>query len=67
MKGLQKRLSSLEGGGERMVVAKLPKDGDLDALLSSEGIELRSTDLLVRINRPEGCGSDFARVAGGDR
>lgn len=61
---LSKRMVALEGhvNGTRLVVAKLPESGDVDALLCSAGIELRPTDTLVRINRPEGCGADFARV-----
>jgi hypothetical protein len=60
------RIAALEGqaSGSRMIVAKLPESGDVDALLLSVGIDLRPTDLLVRINRPEGCGSDFARIVG---
>lgn len=64
---LAARIAELERheNGSRMIVAKLPESGNLDALLGAEGITNRPNDLLVRINRPEGCGSDFARVIGG--
>lgn len=60
---LRARLRALEGSTcSKMIVAKLPADGDLDALLTSAGIVRLPTDLLVRIDRPEGCGRDFARL-----
>lgn len=64
---LSTRVSALERheNGSGMIVAKLPASGDLDALLRAEGITYRPDDLLVRITRPEGCGSDFARVIEG--
>ncbi|MFP5328867.1 MAG: hypothetical protein ACLGHC_01850 [Alphaproteobacteria bacterium] len=67
MNGLRKRLGALERqeDGSRMIVAKLPASADLDALLTAEGITYRPNDLLVRITRPQDCGSDFARVIEG--
>jgi hypothetical protein len=50
----------LDGG--RLIVAKLEADANLDALLESEGITASPADLIVRITRPDGVGSDFARV-----
>lgn len=63
MSALRSRLGALErSGSSRMIIAKLPASGDVDALLRSSGIDLRSSDMLVRINRPKGCGADFGRV-----
>jgi hypothetical protein len=45
-----------------MIIAKLPASGDVEALLRSSGIDLRLSDMLVRITRPDGCGADFVRV-----
>lgn len=60
---IRTRLSALDGStGPMTVIAGLPATGDLDALLIPAGITLLPTDLLVRINRPEGGGSDFARL-----
>lgn len=64
MRSLQTRLAGLEGRSEvsRMIVAKLPANGDVAALLADSGIVQRDGDLLVRIVRPEGCGEDSARI-----
>jgi hypothetical protein len=62
MRRLAARMAALESGPQRMVIAKLPEGEDVHALLACHGIALRPSDLLVRINRPEGCGGDFARV-----
>lgn len=57
------RLEALEvNHGSRMIVAKLEAGGDLGAVLRSAGIDRQPDDLLVRITRPDGCGSDYARV-----
>jgi hypothetical protein len=60
---LRSRLGALErSGSSRMIIAKLPASGDVEALLRSSGIDLRLSDMLVRITRPDGCGADFVRV-----
>lgn len=58
------RLAALETESPRMIIAKLPPSGDLPALLTANGIVARPDDLVVVITRPEGCGSDFARIGG---
>lgn len=59
-----RRLARLEAAfaAGRMIVAKLPVDGDLARLLAANDIEVAPADLLVRIIRPNGVGDDFARV-----
>lgn len=61
---IKSRLVRLEQslGGGRLIVAKLGEGDNLEALLERNGITERPSDLIVRINRPDGCGEDFARV-----
>jgi hypothetical protein len=66
MKALAARLNRLEDRQPcRMVVATVPPGLSLEAVAEAQGFKLWPSDLLVTVNKPEGCPAGQIAAHGG--